>query len=124
MFSYLKGLDNIERKTVDKEQFHNFTKSIGIKDFPFIFENKKSCLVVGGCVFVCVFMFVREIRYVLNLLKLKIDNNLGFFYKKKINSRKEYLNEIALSSVLNSFCEIYVVFKVCFNVVLMIFCIV
>lgn len=83
MFSYLKGLDNIERKTVDKEQFHNFTKSIGIKDFPFIFENKKSCLVVGGYVFVCVFMFVREIRYVLNLLKLKIDNNLGVFFIKR-----------------------------------------
>lgn len=31
---FLKGLDNIERKTIDKEQFQNITKSIGKKTFP------------------------------------------------------------------------------------------
>lgn len=30
---FLKGLDNIERKTIDKEQFQNITKSIGKRTF-------------------------------------------------------------------------------------------
>lgn len=65
---FLKGLDNIERKTIDKEQFQNITKSIGKKTFPSISKYSYSD--------VCVYTFIaNNMKHIIALNKQVQEKN-------------------------------------------------